>query len=91
MVPKLPPDPTTPRPPETEPRQVSSPAAVSPGENTVGTLRKVWVPLMVCEVLAGLLTVRLELPLPLAVPPWPEMATAPLATNWRCQLRFRFR
>src|SRR6201996_8477614 len=62
VVPKLNPVPTNAPPPETDPRQVSSPAAARPGAATLGTLRTVWSAGIVL-----LLTI-------VALPPWPEIA-----------------
>ena len=44
VVPNVAPTPMTEAPAEIEPRQVSKPAAVNPGANTLGTLRSVCVP-----------------------------------------------
>jgi hypothetical protein len=68
-------------PPETEPKQVSMPAAAKDGAKAVGTFFRVWVPdtswreTMLDVVFAGLLIVSddEELPLPLLT------ATAPAA------------
>jgi hypothetical protein len=63
-VPKLMPVPTNAPPAETDPRQVSSPAAASPGAKTLGTF------LMVCVAGTELLLVIDAIP----VPPCPEIA-----------------
>src|ERR1700742_1379128 len=64
VVPKVNPVPTTAPPPETEPRQVSSPAAARPGAPTLGTFLTGWSAGTVL-----LLTI-------FAVPPCPETACA---------------
>src|SRR5215831_13080319 len=67
-------------PPETEPRQVSRPAAERPGANTAGTFFSLMWALVADVVAAGeVLVMARLLPLALerALPPWPEIATAP--------------
>src|SRR6202035_3278269 len=66
VVPKLNPVPTSAPPPETDPRQGSSPGAAKPGATTPGTFLTVWS--------AGTLLLLGIAATPPPVPPCPEIA-----------------